>query len=219
MGKWAILRRHFLLIVLTFCIYLNQNAFKFQEQRPLASIFVQIQNANFPCAYVLMTNRNVLPDAIAFLSCTVRPGWRFDLSMYFCVCVCFYMLCLLSSTLWGKGVGSHPVFCRTFFHLLQVPSLWNETCTDPWSCNQTNVFFGGGGVFHLKWMYVVQTFWGSIKKAVLCGNSHIPQLDLLKASRNRLAVNSSRYLQTPGRARFVLCNLVLSDDFIHKYMV
>lgn len=218
MGKWAILRRHFLLIVLTFCIYLNQNVVKFQEQRPLASTSVQIQNANFPCAYVLMTNSSSWCDCFPFLHCQT---WLKVQSFYvfLCVCVCFYMLCLLSSTLWGKGVGSHPVFCRMFFHLLQVPSFWNETCTDPWSCNQTNVFFGGGGVFHLKWMYVVQTFWGSIKKAVLCGNSHIPQLDLLKASRNRLAVNSSRYLQTPGRARFVLCNLVLSDDFIHKYMV
>lgn len=219
MGKWAILSRHFLLIVLTFCIYLNQNVVKFQEQRPLASTSVQIQNANFPCAYVLMTNRNVLPDAIAFLSCTVRPGWRFNLSVYFFVCVCFYMLCLLSSPLWGKGVGSHPIFCRMFLYLLQVPSLWNETCTDPWSCNQTNVFFWGGeGFFIWNGCMWSKRFEEVLKKQ--CSVVIVISLSWICLKLHGTDLPSTpRYLQTPGRARFVLCNLVLSDDFIHKYMV
>lgn len=143
-------------------------------------------------------------------------------SIFLCIffCVCVSMCCVYFPALCGGKELDHILYsaeCSSicFKYLLSGMKL----ALIPEAVTKPMFFFWGGGVFHLKWMYVVQTFWGSIKKAVLCGNSHIPQLDLLKASRNGLAVNSSRYLQTPGRARFVLCNLVLSDDFIHKYMV
>lgn len=219
MGKWAILRRHFLLIVLTFCIYLNQNVVKFQEQRPLASTSVQIQNANFPCAYVLMTNRNVLPDAIAFLSCTVRPGWRFNLSVYF-LCVCVSICCVYFPALCGGKELDHILYsaecsCICFKYLLSGMklALIPEAVTKP-------MFFlrGGEGLFIWNGCMWSKRFEEVLKKQ--CSVVIVISLSWICLKLHGTDLPSTpRYLQTPGRARFVLCNLVLSDDFIHKYMV
>lgn len=37
-----------------------------------ASVSVQNRNVNFPCTYVVVTNKNVLPDSVVFLSYTVK---------------------------------------------------------------------------------------------------------------------------------------------------
>lgn len=140
------------------------------------------------------------------------------LCIFFFLCVficCAYSLALCGGKELGHILYSAECSCIYFKYLFSV----NETCTDPWSCNQTNVFWGGGILSFLIWNWCMWSilFEEVLKKAVFCGNSHIPQWYLLKTSPNRLAINSSRYLQTPERACFVLC--ILSDCFIYKYMV
>lgn len=71
-GKRAILRRHFELIVLTFCTSLIQYLY-FRNGDLWASVFLQNRSTNLPCTYLLMTNNNFLPDAIvsSSLSCQI----------------------------------------------------------------------------------------------------------------------------------------------------
>lgn len=148
----------------------------FRNRDLFASVSVRIQNANFPCTYILMTNRNVLPDTIVFLFYAVRPCWRFNLSVYFfwCVCVFLYVVLTFQRFVGKRSWVTSCILQNVLVSTSSTFSLWMKLALIPEAVTKPMLFLGGRGffIFHLKLVYVVQTFWGSIKKAMFCGNSH-----------------------------------------------
>lgn len=160
-GKWAVLRRHFVLIVLTFCTFWY---FDFRSGDLLASVFLWNQSPNLPRTYLPMTNNCFLPYPIVspFLSCQILTCLikeSISLCTFPLVSICFAFQHLLVV---GKGflrVRSHPVFwectCTYFVYLficewnLHCAALTPEAVTKPMrAC----------GIFHLKLLYMVQAF-------------------------------------------------------------
>lgn len=124
-GKWAVLRRHFELIVLTFC---TSWYFCFRSGDWLASVFLWNQSTNLP-----VTNSPLLPYPIvsSFLSCQILTCLikeSISLHTFPLVSIGFAFQHLLVV---GKGFLRDHIL---YFENVLVPTSYiflsvNETCT------------------------------------------------------------------------------------------
>lgn len=130
-GKWAVLRRHFVLIVLTFCIFWY---FYFRSGDLLASVFLWNQSPNIPRTYLPMTNNCFLPYPIvsSFLSCQILTCLIKESHLLVYFPLGFHVL--LFSTLWWCEKGFSELDHILYFENVPVPTSYifssvNEICT------------------------------------------------------------------------------------------
>lgn len=130
-GKWAVLRRHFVLIVLTFCTFWY---FDFRSGDLVASVFLWTQSPNLPRTYLPMTNNCFLPYPIVspFLSCQILTCLTKSPSP--CVLSPWFPYVLHFSTFWWWEKGFSELDHILYFENVPVPASYiflsvNETCT------------------------------------------------------------------------------------------
>lgn len=129
-GRWAVLRRHFVLIVLTFCTFWY---FYFGNRDLLASVFLENQSPDLPCTYFPMTNNYFLPYPIvsSFLNCQILTCLTESISLCTFPLV-FRMFCFSAPLVVGKRflrVRSHLYFENVLVPTSYVFLSVNETCT------------------------------------------------------------------------------------------